>query len=97
MPPLIRLFVSQVLVGFGLAAVLVALMLWFNIANLGYLVQHSDVGPLAVFLLWAFNGIVLGSVQFAIAVMGMADDDDDDQDGGHPAHEPIPIPVRRGR
>ncbi len=95
MPQLIRLFITQAAIGFALAGVLVVLMLGFNFANLGHLVRNSDMGVLAVFLLWAFNGIVFGAVQFAIAVMGMADDDDDDQDGGHPAYVPIPIPVRR--
>ncbi|MCX7300984.1 MAG: hypothetical protein NTX73_11540 [Rhodobacterales bacterium] len=97
MPKLIRLFITQAAIGFALAGVFVVLMLVFNFANLGHLVRNSDMGVLAVFLLWAFNGIVFGAVQFAIAVMGMADDDDDDQDGGHRAYMPIPILVRRDR
>jgi len=97
MPQLIRLFITQVAVGFVIAAFVVAGMLWFNVANLAYLVSTSDIGILAVFLLWVFHGIVFGAVQFAIVIMGMADDDDDDQDGGHPAHALIPIPVTRNR
>lgn len=97
MPQLIRLFITQVAIGFALAGVFVGMMLAFNFANLGHLVRNSDMGVLAVVLLWAFNGIVFGAVQFAIAVMGMADDDDDDQDGGHRAYVPIPIPVIRNR
>lgn len=97
MPQLIRLFITQAAIGFVIAAFVVAGLLWFNVANLGHLVSTSDVGVLAVLLLWVFNGIVFGAVQFAIAIMGMADDDDDDQDGGHHAHALIPIPVHRGR
>jgi hypothetical protein len=97
MPPLIRLYVTQGAIGFGIAAILVAGLLWFNVANLWHLVTHSDVGLWAVLLLWLFNGIVFGAVQFAITVMGMADDDDDDDDSGHFARQPVPIPVSRRR
>lgn len=99
MPDLIRLYIIQTAIGFAVAAVLVALLLWFNIANLWHLVTHSDAGLLAVVLLWLFNGVVFGGVQFAIAIMRMADDDDDDDDeGGLRAPvwlaEPVPVPVK---
>jgi hypothetical protein len=94
MPDLIRLYVSQVAVGFAIAGVMVAGLLWFNVGNLGHLVATSDVGWLAVLMLWVFNGIVFAGVQFAMAIMGMADDDDDDDEGGHHAHDPVAIPVR---
>lgn len=99
MPDLIRLYITHVAVGFAISAVVVAGLLWFNVANLGHLVATSDVGWLAALLLWLFNGIVFAGVQFAIAIMGMADDDDDDDEGGHFARDPvaIPVPVRRGR
>lgn len=97
MPELVRLFITQVAIGFVIAAFVVIGLLWFNVANLGHLISNSDIGLLAVLLLWVFNGILFGAVQFAIAVMGMADDDDDDQDGGHPAYAYIPVPVRNTR
>jgi hypothetical protein len=93
MPDLIRLYITQAAIGFAISAVVVAGLLWFNVANLGHLVAQSDVGWLAAFLLWLFNGIVFAGVQFAIAIMGMADDDDDDDEGGHYAHDPVAIPV----
>ena len=82
MPKLIRLYITHVAIGFVLSAVLVGLLLWFNIANLWHLVSTSDVGLLAVFLLWLFNGLVFAGVQFGIAVMNMAEDDDDEPRGG---------------
>lgn len=82
MPKLIRLYIISVSIGFGLAGVFVAIMLWFNVANLWHLVTHSDKGVLAVIILWISNGIVFAGVQFAIAVMNMADKDDDDPKGG---------------
>ncbi len=94
MPDLIRLYISSVATGFLIAAGVVAGLLWFNVANLGHLVTTSDVGVMAALLLWVFNGIVFAGVQFAIAIMGMADDDDDDDEGGHPAYDAVLIPIR---
>lgn len=94
MPKLIRLYITQAAIGFGIAGVFVAMLLWFNIANLWHLVTHSDVGLMAVFVLWVLNGIVFGGVQFAIAIMRMKDDDDDDEPrGGH--RPPIRIDTSR--
>jgi hypothetical protein len=73
MPPLIRLYITQVAWGFVLAAVLVALLLWQDVGHLRRLVAGSDQGWLALLMLWVFNGIVFAGVQFAIAVMGMAE------------------------
>lgn len=103
MPKLVRLYITQVAIGFGLAGVFVAMLLWFNVANLWHLVSHSDKGLLAVVILWFANGIVFAGVQFGIAVMRMKDDDDDEPRGGHRQHlmrheyAVIPIPVDQGR
>ncbi|MFB9148906.1 hypothetical protein [Roseovarius ramblicola] len=98
MPKLIKLYITQVAIGFGIAGVFVALLLWFDIANLWHLVTHSSDGPLAVLILWVANGIVFAGVQFAIAVMRMKDDDDDDHHGGLGQHvmrqEYATIPAR---
>jgi len=98
MPKLIKLYITQVAIGFGIAGVFVALLLWFDIANLWHLVTHSSDGPLAVLILWVANGIVFAGVQFGIAIMRMKDDDDDDHHGGlrqHVMHrEYATIPAR---
>ena len=103
MPKLIRMYIVNVAIGFGLAAVFVGMLLWFNIANLWHLVSHSDKGWLAVLLLWVSNGIVFAGVQFGIAVMRMKDDDDDDGPGGglrqhvmRPDYAPIPVRTDQG-
>ncbi|MDX5381628.1 MAG: hypothetical protein LPJ92_01415 [Rhodobacterales bacterium] len=93
MPKLIRLYITQAAIGFGLAGVFVAMLLWFNIANLWHLVTHSDMGFLAVLVLWVSNGVVFGGVQFAISVMRMKDDDDDEPRGGH--RRPIRVDTSR--
>ncbi len=74
MPELVKLYIQQVLIGFALAVVFVALLLWTNVANLQHLILNTQGGYLALFLLVFFNGIVFAGVQFAIAVMRMADD-----------------------
>ncbi|NCQ24794.1 MAG: hypothetical protein COW54_10755 [Rhodobacteraceae bacterium CG17_big_fil_post_rev_8_21_14_2_50_63_15] len=98
MPKLIRLYITQVAIGFGLAGVFVAMLLWFDVAHLWHLVSGSDKGILAVVILWFANGIVFAGVQFAIAVMRMKDDDDDEPRGGHRQrimqHDYAVIPVR---
>ncbi len=81
-PDLMRLYLRHCAFGFALSAVFVALILWRNVAGLGMLIAGSDVGWLAVFLLWFFNGTVFGSVQFAFMIMSQSDDDDDDDERG---------------
>lgn len=93
MPKLIRLYITQAAIGFALSAVFVVMLLWFNIANLWHLITHSDVGILAVAVLWVLNGIVFGGVQFAIAIMRMKDDDDDEPRGG--PRRPIRVDTSR--
>ena len=74
MPKLVRMYIVNVLIGYAIAAAFVAMLLYFNIANLWHLVTHSSSGILAVFVLWFANGIGFAGVQFAIAVMRMKGD-----------------------
>ncbi|WP_137703021.1 hypothetical protein [Marimonas lutisalis] len=99
MPKLIRMYIVNVLIGFAIAAAFVAMLLYFNVANLWHLVSHSDKGWLAVLILWISNGIIFAGVQFGIAVMRMKDDDDDGPGGGlrerivPPRREPVLLRV----
>lgn len=92
MPQLVRFYIRHTVIGFVVSAAFVAMLLWFNVANLWHLISGSDVGLLAAFLLFMFNGIVFSGVQFGIAVMRMAEDDDRDS-GGRRAPEPVAVPV----
>ncbi|MGI3212245.1 hypothetical protein ACROSR_14150 [Roseovarius tibetensis] len=98
MPKLIRLYITQVAIGFGIAGAFVAMLLWFNVANLWHLVTHTEQGLLAVAILWFANGIVFAGVQFGIAVMRMQSDDDETPRGGHRQQvmqrDYLAIPVR---
>ncbi|MEQ9258576.1 MAG: hypothetical protein RIG84_05720 [Roseovarius sp.] len=82
MPQLIRLYIKNVAIGFGLAGVFVAMLLWFDIANLWHLISTSDKGWIALIALWVSNGVIFAGVQFGIAVMRLKDDDDDDDHHG---------------
>jgi hypothetical protein len=97
LPKLVRLYITQTLVGFGLSAAFVTLLLWGNVANLWHLVTHTSAGPLAVGLLWVFNGIVFSGVQFGISVMRMSEEGG--RGGGRkerPQVQPalVPVPVK---
>jgi len=75
MPELVRLYIRHVLIGFAISAVFVTGVLYLNIANLWHLVSSSDLGWVAVLMLFMFNGIVFAGVQFAMVIMRMAEDD----------------------
>jgi hypothetical protein len=98
-PKLIKLYIKSCAIGFVLSAIFVAVMLGFDVMGLGGLVVRSDVGFVAVLMMWILNGVVFAGVQFAYVIMSMADDDDDDEPrGGLRARAPVflaePIPIR---
>ncbi|QBF32453.1 hypothetical protein [Thalassococcus sp. S3] len=94
MPDLIKLYIRQVAIGFGIAAVFVAGLLYFNVMNLWYLVTHNDAGLMAVFLLWFMNGIVFAGVQFGYAIMQLGREEDETPRGpGLRDHVAIPVRV----
>lgn len=97
MPKLIKLYIQQVLIGFGLSAAFTAILLYFDIANLQRLLLGSSDGLLGLFLIFFFNGLVFAGVQFAIRIMRMGyedDDDDNDDDRGMPIRNGELIPIR---
>ena len=96
MPKLVRLYIQQVLIGFGLSAVFTAILVYFNVANLQRLLLGSSDGLLGLFLIFFFNGLVFAGVQFGIRIMRMGheDDDDDDDDRGMPVWNAQPVAIR---
>ena len=103
MPKLIALYIWSVAIGFGLSAVFLALMLWLDVAGLRHLIFGSDMGLLAAMMVFMFQGIVFAGVQFAIAVMMLADTDAPPSGGlrerlmpdlGGPIPDAIPVRVR---
>lgn len=67
--PLVRLFVLHTLAGFAISALLMALILGFDLGGLRRLFAGA---PWVVALLWFFSGLTFASVQMGIAVMSLA-------------------------
>lgn len=96
MPKLVRLYITNVAIGFALAVVFVALLVWTDVANLRHLVLDTDMGWIAALMMVVFNGIVFAGAQFAIAVMRLAEPPEGPR-GGRPAPvvrlEPVRVKV----
>lgn len=75
MPKLIRLYITQCLIGFGISALFTAGLIYFDVMGLQRLILGSPDGILGAFLIFFSNGIVFAGVQFAISVMRLKDDD----------------------
>ncbi len=93
MPKLVRLYIKQILIGFGLSAIFVSALLYTNVANLWHLVTSSEIGWIAVAMLFLFNGLVFAGVQFAIVIMQMEGSDDGPK-GGRKVPVATNIPAR---
>lgn len=97
MPKLIRLYIVNVAIGFALSGVFLGALVWLNVAGLGRLILGSDIGLLAALMIFVFQGVVFAGVQFAIAVMRMAEADDTPPRGGLRQHlTPAPVRVAQG-
>ncbi len=95
MPKLIRLYITQVAWGFVISAVFVGVLLAFNVANLRSLITGSDVGLIALLMIWFMNGIVFAGVQFAYKIMSMAEKPGGPRRGSPVVHSFKPAVVRQ--
>jgi len=96
MPKLIRMYIKNVLIGFVIAAVFVAMLIAFDVGGLRHLLTSSSAGYMAIAMLWFANGIVFAGVQFAIAVMAMREKDSGPRGGTRAPvtlHQPAPVRV----
>ena len=73
MPKLVRLYIQQVLIGFGLSALFLGLLLWLDVGGLQGLVLGSSAGYLAGVMLFMGNGIIFAGAQFAFTILMMAE------------------------
>ena len=101
MPKLVRLYITNVAIGFGLSAVFLGALLGFDIAGLRHLILETQMGWLAGLMIFMFSGTIFAGVQFGIAVMSMAERDDTPRGGlrQHVASVPVPVtaPARKRR
>ena len=84
MPPLIRLYIRECLLGMAMGIVFAMVLVVFNVANLAHLIDTVEGGWLAFALLAFFNGIVFAGAQFGMTVMRMATKPEDDDVTGPP-------------
>ncbi|QBY01122.1 hypothetical protein E2K80_10625 [Rhodophyticola sp. CCM32] len=97
MPDHIKLILRHAFYGFLIALAFVAMLLWFNIANLWHLVTHTVEGPIAVVMLVVFSTITFGSVQIGYKIMSMGEEDEGPQGGRRdrmPLLNAAPVPIR---
>ena len=93
MPRLVTFYIRHSVIGFGLAAVFVAGLIWADVMGLGALLTQNADGVLGAVLLWFFSGTIFAGAQTGIALFSMHEDtsrdaDDDGPQGG------VPVPVR---
>jgi hypothetical protein len=94
MPKLIKLYIVNVAYGFGLSVVFLGLLLWQDVAGLRHLILESNLGWVAAFMMIVMNGVVFAGVQFAIAVMRLAEDPEGPKGGSRAPHVSRLMPVR---
>lgn len=81
MPKLVRLYIVNVAIGFGLACLFTAMLIALDVANLRHLILSTQGGWLAVVMMVTFNTVVFAGVQFGIAVMRMAEPEEGPRGG----------------
>ncbi|WBU65484.1 hypothetical protein [Paracoccus aerodenitrificans] len=98
MPRLVRLYLVNIFFGFVLAVIFTAALIGLNVANLRHLVMSVSSGWVAVVMLVLFHSILFAGVQFAIAVMRMAEKPGGPGSGRRQPvmRNPIRVPVRAG-
>ncbi|SDW24337.1 hypothetical protein SAMN05444358_101301 [Ruegeria halocynthiae] len=95
MPKLIRLYITQVAWGFAISAVFVGVLLALNVANLRHLITGSEIGLIALVMIWFMNGIVFAGVQFAYKIMSMAENPQGPRRGSPVVHNFQPAVVEQ--
>lgn len=94
MPKLIKLYIVNVAYGFGLSVVFLGLLLWADVAGLRHLIFQSSMGWVAAIMMIVMNGVVFAGVQFAIAVMRLAEDPEGPKGGSRAPAVSRLMPVR---
>ena len=103
MPELIRLYITQVAIGFAVALAFVTGFVALDLGGLRHLVLETEMGWLAYIMLVMFHGVVFAGVQFAIAIMRMAEPEDKGPKRGsrapvtdRPVSVAVPVAVQAG-
>lgn len=70
---LVRLFVVQSLIGFGISTAFVLALLVFNLGGFASLALRAGAWPFVI-VLWFFVGLTFASVQMGMAIMSLVGD-----------------------
>jgi hypothetical protein len=92
-PVAVRFMILHGLVGFGLAGLFVAAVLWSDPGGVGRLILTQGGIPV-IALLWFFTGLTFGSVQIGAAVMLQDGRDDAPRGGRRQRVAPPLVPAR---
>ncbi|WP_299874195.1 hypothetical protein [uncultured Sulfitobacter sp.] len=91
MPTIVRFYIKHCVIGFGISALFIGGLLYYNVLNLWHLISTSDIGLMALVVFWVLNGIVFAGAQMAVAVMLLAEDDEDDGPRGGTPERLVPL------
>ncbi|MEL6979617.1 MAG: hypothetical protein AAGM38_13175 [Pseudomonadota bacterium] len=80
--PFIREIAKSLVIGFGAAAVFLAVILAMDLAHLRSLGMASQAGVMALGLLFVFSGLTFASAQTAFSILLRAKGDEIDDDDG---------------
>lgn len=98
MKPVLKVCIINMSIGYVLAGVFLALLLWFNIADLGRLIFAVQNGWVALIPLLIMFGGLFTCLQFVVAEISRTDDDDGPRGGRRMSdalqQDHLAIPVR---
>lgn len=93
LPVAVRFMILHGVIGFGLAAIFVAAILWADPGGVGTLIlRHGGLPVIA--LLWFFSGLTFGSVQIGTAVMLQDGREEGPRGGRRMRVPPMLLPAR---
>lgn len=75
MHPALRFVALHAGVGFGLATLFLALVLWADPGGLATLLRRAEGHPWPLLMLWFFAGLSFGAVQLAVGIFQIGRED----------------------
>ena len=93
----VRLIVTNWILGAGVGILFASLLLWLDIAGLRHLMFRGADAAVGLALLFGGFAVTFGSVVCGSAIMAMAREDDGDRGRGEPVLSPVKVrqPNRR--
>lgn len=80
-PSFVRFLMLHAAIGFCLAGLFTAALIWFNPNDLGTLLARAPDYPLPTIILWYLLGLTCSSCQMGAAIMLLGSSNDDGRNG----------------